>query len=122
MPPQVNVRWIIERMDEFAGKRAIWRVLLAVLRADGSKVDVFEGVVDGTIVPPRGDSDFGFDPVFQPAGSTATLAESKPDSTNARYLAVSNLVSRKISTTVAPISNWTGKWQEEQCRHYRTRI
>ena len=84
----MNVRWIIERMAEFAGKRAAWRVLLAVLRPDGSKVDVFEGVVEGTIVPPRessfGESSFGFDEVFQPLGSSSTLAEAKPDAASAR--------------------------------------
>ena len=80
----MNVRWIIERIAEFAGKRAAWRVLLAVLRPDGSKVDIFEGVVEGTIVPPRGESSFGFDEVFQPLGSSSTLAEAKPDATNAR--------------------------------------
>ena len=42
--------------------------MLICWRADGASVEVFEGVVDGKIQAPRGDSDFGFDPVFQPDG------------------------------------------------------
>lgn len=33
------------------------------------------GVLDGRIVPPRGQGGFGYDPIFEPAGSNATLAE-----------------------------------------------
>ncbi|EFA80359.1 inosine triphosphate pyrophosphatase [Heterostelium album PN500] len=36
---------------------------------------VFEGRTDGTIVPPRGPRDFGWDPVFQPDGFNETYAE-----------------------------------------------
>eukprot|EP01133_Synstelium_polycarpum_P006523 gene6523-7553_t len=36
---------------------------------------VFEGRTDGTIVPPRGRRDFGWDPVFQPLGFDQTYAE-----------------------------------------------
>jgi hypothetical protein len=92
-----------------AGKKATWRVLLAVL--DGGKVmvrsmrlslpqansfftqpttlmQIYEGVTEGTLVHPAGDSNFGFDPIFKPNGSTKTLAEDKPDSVNARAAAV----------------------------------
>lgn len=76
--------------------------------------------MEGTIVAARGDG-WGFDSVFQPgvcvfsiashqsgirmcahtagavaAGSATTLAEAKPDSVSARYLAVWNLVNRVV--------------------------
>jgi len=36
---------------------------------------VFEGRTEGKIVPPRGPSKFGWDPIFQPDGYTTTYAE-----------------------------------------------
>lgn len=35
----------------------------------------FEGSIKGKIVSPRGDSGFGWDPIFQPDGSKETFAE-----------------------------------------------
>ncbi len=35
----------------------------------------FEGMLKGTIVEPRGKSEFGWDPIFQPYGEKQTLAE-----------------------------------------------
>jgi len=44
--------------------------------ANGSHtIEFFEGEVKGTIVSPRGENGFGFDPIFQPEGYTKTLAE-----------------------------------------------
>lgn len=38
-------------------------------------VRFFEGSIKGTIVSPRGESDFGWDPIFQPDGYQETFAE-----------------------------------------------
>lgn len=35
----------------------------------------FDADMTGTIVPPRGENGFGWDPIFQPTGSTKTLGE-----------------------------------------------
>lgn len=70
------MRWIIDKISDFEGKKATWRVMLAV--QNGVEVLVYEGVVEGHIVRPRGDNNFGFDPVFQPMGSEFTLAEVTP--------------------------------------------
>jgi non-canonical purine NTP pyrophosphatase (RdgB/HAM1 family) len=42
-----------------------------------SKTDIrfFEGAIEGNIVSPRGDSGFGWDPIFMPHGHTKTFAE-----------------------------------------------
>lgn len=49
---------------------------------DAAKAVVFEGVVPGTIVEPRGDNGFGWDKVFQPDGWTKTFAEMTQEEKN----------------------------------------
>ena len=49
---------------------------------DGKKMHFFEGVVEGKIVAPRVDSDFGFDPIFEVAVSKKTFAEMTADEKN----------------------------------------
>ena len=62
---------------------------------DGSgSIEFFEGSVRGTIVASRGETDFGWDPVFQPEGKDKTFAELMADAKNAismRRLAVEKL-------------------------------
>ncbi|XP_059155233.1 inosine triphosphate pyrophosphatase-like [Physella acuta] len=41
----------------------------------GSKVHIFDGRCNGTIVEPRGSTEFGWDPIFQPDGYKETYAE-----------------------------------------------
>jgi len=54
---------------------ARFRCVLALARS-GDVLATFDGVVEGTIVESaRGSSGFGYDPVFQPIGSTKTFAE-----------------------------------------------
>lgn len=48
----------------------------------GTEITFFEGVASGTIVAPRGDQGFGWDPVFQPDGFDKTLAEMTLDEKN----------------------------------------
>lgn len=106
----INVRWLIDHLDEYIGRKAVWRVLLAYHQAD--EVFIYKGEVQGIIVPARGKQGFGFDPVFLPEGSHQTLAESKPDEVNARALAVDALVNSDLFTVVDAIYQWDGPWQE----------
>jgi len=108
----VEIRWVVENMDQFAGKKALWRVLLGVRKGD--QVYLYEGLSEGKIVPPRGNSNFGFDPVFEPVGSNKTLAEEKPDSVSARFAAVKAICEGKHKEVlpILPSSQWTGKWQD----------
>eukprot|EP01001_Neometanema_parovale_P008302 NODE_4584_length_1043_cov_167.586957_g4381_i0.p1 GENE.NODE_4584_length_1043_cov_167.586957_g4381_i0~~NODE_4584_length_1043_cov_167.586957_g4381_i0.p1 ORF type:complete len:223 (+),score=49.03 NODE_4584_length_1043_cov_167.586957_g4381_i0:92-760(+) len=105
----VSVRWLMDKLTDFAGKKATWRVLLGVKKGD--YVELYEGVIHGTIVQPRGDSKFGFDPIFQPIGSNKTLAEEKPDVHNARAQAVANLAKNNLHSKQPAIYEWSGKWQ-----------
>ena len=106
----VNVRWLLDYLSHHLGKKAVWKTLLAYEK-DG-RIYVFEGVVHGTLIFPRGEDGFGFDPYFLPDGSTQTLAEAKPDEVNARAKAVEALVHKRPLCAVDPITEWEGLWQE----------
>ncbi len=43
----------------------------------------FEGVIEGTIVEPRGENPFGWDPIFQPKGFSRTFGQMTPEEKNA---------------------------------------
>lgn len=61
---------------------------------DKGSVEFFEGVVKGTIVEPRGDTNFGWDPIFIPEGYDKTFAELTPEEKNSismRRMAVEKL-------------------------------
>ena len=64
----------------------------AIAYADGEgRVRVFRGVVEGTVVSPRGDGGFGYDPIFSVDGRTfaeRTIAEKALMSHRGRALAV----------------------------------
>ena len=106
----VNVRWLIDHLNDYIGRRALWTLLLAY--RFGDEVIVYKGEVPGTIVSPQGESGFGFDPVFLPNGSDLTLAQSKPDEVNARAWAVDALMKDDKFTTVKAIYDWDGPWQQ----------
>ena len=108
----VNIRWIMNNLKNLIGRRALWRVMLGILRSD-NKVYIYQGTTKGTIVGARGDSAFGFDPVFLPEGSTKTLAEDKPDSVSARCKAVEAMMKDDPIAIHCPIKkeDWKGKWQ-----------
>uniref|UniRef100_H2Z6T7 Inosine triphosphate pyrophosphatase n=1 Tax=Ciona savignyi TaxID=51511 RepID=H2Z6T7_CIOSA len=42
---------------------------------EGEEIVLFRGKCEGTIVPPRGQRNFGWDPCFQPSGYDQTFAE-----------------------------------------------
>lgn len=73
----VAIRKVQERLEETGSpdRRAWFTSALAVAWPDGPCV-VVEGRVDGTLVfPPRGTMGFGYDPIFQPDGSSLTYGE-----------------------------------------------
>ena len=74
-------------------RRARMVCSLAVARPDAAEpiVDIFTGVVDGSIArEPRGDNGFGYDPIFElPSGvTTAELPEAEKDRVSHRGRAV----------------------------------
>lgn len=107
----INVRWLLDNLSEYTGRKATWTVLLAY--RSGDKILIYQGVVSGVIVEARGSGGFGFDPVFLPVGATDTLAQSKPDTFNARAKAVNALVENNLFTEHPLIENWDGPWQHQ---------
>ncbi|TYT62483.1 XTP/dITP diphosphatase [Natrialba swarupiae] len=69
--------WRLVREEE--NRRARFRTVLAF--ADGEQTETFEGSVAGTIVAPRGEGGFGYDPIFEYNGQT--LAEMSTEEKNA---------------------------------------
>lgn len=73
-----NVAKLLAELEKHPASRpysARFRCVL-VLAKEGDLLGAFEGAVEGTIVDaPRGSDGFGYDPVFQPTGSTQTFAE-----------------------------------------------
>ena len=72
---------------ELEDRRATFRS--AIGYADGETVETFEGVVQGTIVAPRGEGGFGYDPIFEHDGKTLaemTMSEKNAISHRARAL------------------------------------
>ena len=79
--------WAMEQINAArsdAGDDLAWFTCALALAWPDGHVEVFEGRVDGTLTwPPRGDRGFGYDPIFIPAGGTATFAEMDPDAKHA---------------------------------------
>lgn len=81
-------------LDGFDDKSAYVTCSIGFCAGPDAEPVVFTGRVDGTIVRPRGDGGFGFDPIFQPKGEEQTYAELPSDKKNAlshRYLALMKL-------------------------------
>jgi XTP/dITP diphosphohydrolase len=76
-----NVARLLDELDRFPDERrysARFRCVLALAR-EGKVIETCEGVIEGAIVSaPRGEGGFGYDPVFQPDGSSQTFGELPP--------------------------------------------
>jgi len=73
------MRRVHERLGRGADRRGIFVAVLALAWPDGHH-EIFRGEVEGDLVwPPRGSLGFGYDPMFQPLGSTLTFGEITPD-------------------------------------------
>ena len=58
-----------------ATNRTAHFVSALVLAWPDGHTELFEGRVFGTLVPPRGEAGFGYDPIFQPEGHARTFGE-----------------------------------------------
>ncbi len=72
-----------EALAQATDRRAHFACALALAWPDGH-VEPFEGKVHGCLVwPPRGDSGFGYDPIFVPDGHGLTFGEMEPEAKEA---------------------------------------
>lgn len=76
-----NMDLVLERLKNKPDRSAYFSTIIALHIA--GKTHVFEGRVDGTIeFQKKGDSGFGYDPIFKPTGNTLTFAEMSSDEKN----------------------------------------
>ncbi|CAL1544335.1 unnamed protein product [Lymnaea stagnalis] len=75
---------LYKMLESYEDKTAYAQCIFAYCSGEkGAKVHIFDGRCNGTIVSPRGPTDFGWDPIFQPEGYTETYAEMNKTSKNA---------------------------------------
>ncbi len=65
---------LYELVEKFNNSKAIAKTIIGYAK-NKDLVQFFEGTVEGQIVAPRGNTEFGWDPIFQPMGYTKTFAE-----------------------------------------------
>lgn len=69
-----NMSLLINKLSSFTDKRAQFRTVISLYK--NGQHYTFQGIVKGTICnSKRGESGFGYDPIFIPIGSKLTFAE-----------------------------------------------
>lgn len=88
-----NMRKVLEKLQGVENRKAQFRTAISLIWE--GKTYLFEGIIKGEIIEEkRGDSGFGYDPIFVPDGYTETFAELGNDVKNEishRALAVKKL-------------------------------
>eukprot|EP00744_Colponema_vietnamica_P003755 GILI01005703.1.p1 GENE.GILI01005703.1~~GILI01005703.1.p1 ORF type:complete len:189 (+),score=36.62 GILI01005703.1:50-616(+) len=101
--PGPYIKWFLEKTGHeglnnliaaYEDKTGYAQCIFAFSEGPGHEPLTFVGKTDGTIVPARGPHNFGWDPVFQPAGYDQTYAEMASELKNTishRYRSLSKL-------------------------------
>lgn len=66
--------------DKFNNNQAEARTMIGYYK--NGQISYFEGKITGQIVQPRGETNFGWDPIFQPEGYDKTFAEMSREEKN----------------------------------------
>ena len=78
---QANMNKLLKEMEEKNDRKAQFRTILSLIEKGEERQ--FEGIVKGQITrEKRGESGFGYDPIFQPDGYETTFAELGSDIKN----------------------------------------
>lgn len=89
-----NMNKVLTLLENKTNRKARFRTVIALIT--GEKTNIFEGEINGTIASqPRGDSGFGYDPIFIPTDYLVSFAQLNADEKNKishRALAVQQLV------------------------------
>ena len=90
---EANMQKLLQNMQGVQNRKAQFRTVICLIT--NGKKHLFEGVVKGEIIKEkRGDSGFGYDPIFMPEGYDKTFAELGNETKNKishRALAVEKL-------------------------------
>lgn len=73
MMKTVGCNGIYKMLSQFENKESYAETILCYY--DGNEFQVFTGKINGKIVEPRGETNFGWDPIFEPQGFKKTFAE-----------------------------------------------
>ena len=89
-----NMEKVLKLLEPKSNRSASFRTVIALIK-DGQTIS-FEGKIEGTIaMQPRGESGFGYDPIFVPTDYLVSFAQLNAEEKNAishRALAVQKLV------------------------------
>jgi len=89
-----NMCKVLSLLGNITNRKASFRTVIALIIGD--KTIFFEGKIDGNIAMlPRGESGFGYDPIFVPEGYLLSFAQLSADEKNKishRALAVNKLI------------------------------
>jgi len=77
---KIGCQGIVDMLKGFEDKGAVAKTTIGI--ALGKKTGTATGEMRGTIVEPRGESTFGFDPIFLPEGEEKTYAQMSADEKN----------------------------------------
>ena len=78
---QANMNKLLKEMEEKNDRKAQFRTIISLIEKGEERQ--FEGIVKGQITrEKRGESGFGYDPIFQPNGYETTFAEMGSDIKN----------------------------------------
>ena len=78
---QANMNKLLKEMEEKNDRKAQFRTIISLI--ENGEERQFEGIVKGQITrEKRGESGFGYDPIFQPDGYETTFAELGSDIKN----------------------------------------
>lgn len=89
--PGPMIKWFLKSLgneglanlaQRLENQKAVAKVLIGYAK-NKEDIKFFEGSIAGIIVPPRGETTFGWDPIFQPDGFQKTFAEMSPEEKNA---------------------------------------
>eukprot|EP00899_Mesostigma_viride_P016504 jgi/Mesvir1/24855/Mv22091-RA.1 len=90
--PGPYVKWFLDKLGPaglvqllagFEDKTGYALCIFSFVEDETKEPIAFVGRCDGTIVPPRGPTNFGWDPIFQPLGYDQTYAEMSKEAKNA---------------------------------------
>lgn len=81
--PGPLIKWFLEKLgnkgisnivEKLGNNKAEAKTIIGYAK-DKDKISFFEGTIRGKIVEPKGETNFGWDPIFQPEGHNKSFAE-----------------------------------------------
>jgi non-canonical purine NTP pyrophosphatase (RdgB/HAM1 family) len=97
--PGPLIKWFLKTMgtaglftvaDKLGNYRAEAKAIIGYAK-NASEMHFFESSIKGTIVEPRGETTFGWDPIFQPDGYTKTMTKEEKNAISHRKIAFTKL-------------------------------